>query len=206
MSSSGDLVCVSHSVRRFYPRNPLQSSDNHLVLCSEAQNARFNCWDVEVGDSKCWTLGVCQRSAAERKHTQPLIPQYGFWGLRRNGNFYNVLGSTLFGLSKPPKTVRVKLVQLNVNNWKLSFLDARNKSEIACINDITFGRDFFPFLIPEEKNAPLRIVPVNVNMTMEKRFSFLEMHMDMICLYILGFSVVLFMLFMLLVVTFAKIN
>ncbi|MCI4394030.1 hypothetical protein PGIGA_G00164260 [Pangasianodon gigas] len=198
MSVSGDLVCVRHSIRRFYSPNPLQKNANHLVLGSEAQNASFNCWDVEVGDSKHWTLGVCRRSAAERNLTQPLIPQNGFWGLSRNGDFYDVLWSTEapFRLRRPPKTVRVKLIQrLDLNNWKLywmlRFLDASNESVIACIRDIAFGRDFIPFLIPEERNAPLRIVPVNVNMTMEKKFNFLERHMDMIPLYVIGFLMVL---------------
>lgn len=104
--------------------------------------------------------------------------------------------------------VRVKLIQrLDLNNWKLywmlRFLDARNESVIACISDIAFRRDFFPFLIPEGRDAPLRIVPVNVNITMEKRFNFLERHMDMFLLYVIGFLMVLWVL---LVMIFAKLN
>ncbi|KAK3530652.1 hypothetical protein QTP86_030921 [Hemibagrus guttatus] len=198
ISVSGDLVSGSRSVRRFYSPNPLQKNSNRLVLGSEAQNASFNCWDVEVGDSKCWTLGVCRRSAAERNHMQDLTPKNGFWGLSRNGDIYYVLGSTEapFQLRKPPKMVRVKLiVRLDCNNWKLnemlSFSDASTGSVLACIRDVAFGRDLFPFLIPEERNAPLRIAPVNVNITMEKKFTFLERHMDLIPVYVIGFLMVL---------------
>ncbi|XP_053472299.1 E3 ubiquitin-protein ligase TRIM35-like [Ictalurus furcatus] len=210
ISVSDDLVCVSRSIRRFYSPSPLQNKDIHLVLGSEAQNASFNCWDVEVGDSKHWTLGVCRRWAAERNRTQPLTPQNGFWGLSRNGDFYNALWSAEapFRLRRPPKTVRVKLYhRLNLNNdqlyWMLRFLDARNESAIACIRDVAFGKDLFPFLIPEERDAPLCIVPVNINMTTEKKFSFFERHVDMIPLYVIAFLVVLLML---LVMIWTKIN
>lgn len=200
ISVSSDLVCASDSVHRFYSSNPLLKNRNCLVLGSEAQNASFNCWDVDVGDSEHWTLGVCRRSAAEKNCTQPLTNQNGFWGLRRNGGFCKVLGSTeaQFLLKGPLKTVRVKLTQqLDVNNrklsWMLRFLDAGSDSVIACIRDVPFGRDFVPFLMPEERNARLRIVPVKVNVTMEKKFNFLERHMDIIPSFLKGFFVVFFM-------------
>ncbi|XP_058237050.1 tripartite motif containing 35-1 [Hemibagrus wyckioides] len=211
ISVSGNLVSGSRSVHRFYSPNPLKKNSNRLVLGSEAQNASFNCWDVEVGDSKCWTLGVCQRSATERNHTQDLTPRNGFWGLSKNGDFYYILGSTEapFQLRKPPKMVRVKLIErLDLNNWKLnwmlSFSDASTGSVMACIREVSFRRDLFPFLIPEERNAPLRIVPVNVNITMEKKFTFLERHMDLIPVYVIGFLMVLLLLLVLLI--FKKIN
>ncbi|KAF4075490.1 hypothetical protein AMELA_G00235130 [Ameiurus melas] len=195
ISVSDDLVCVSRSVCRFYSPSPLQKNDIHLVLGSEAQNASFNCWDVEVGDSKHWTLGVCRRSVAERNRTQPLTPQNGFWGLRRNGDFYNALWSAdgQFQLRRPLKTVRVKLFH-RLDNMVLRFLDARNETEIACIRDVAFSKDLFPFLIPEERNAPLCIVPVNINMTKEKKFSLFDRHVDMIPLYVILFLMMISLL------------
>lgn len=104
--------------------------------------------------------------------------------------------------------MRVKLVQrpdLNNNQlyWMLRFLDARNETAIACIRDVAFRKDLFPFLIPEERDAPLCIVPVNINMTTEKKFSFFERHVDMIPLYVIAFLVVLLVL---LVMIGTKIN
>lgn len=204
ISVSGDLVSASRSIHRFYSSNPLQKNSNRLVLGSEAQNACLNYWDVEVGDSKHWTLGVCRRSAAEGNHPQDLTPQNGFWGLFRDGDFYYILGSpeTPLQLRRSPKIVRVKLMKrFDLNSWKLSwmlsFSDASNGSVMACIRDVAFRRDFFPFLIPEDKNASLRIVPTNVNITMEKNFTFLDRHKDLIPLYIIGFFMVLLMLLML---------
>lgn len=202
VSVSGDLVCVSDSFNRFYSSNPLQKNDNHLVLGSEAQSASLNCWDVEVGDSRHWTVGVCRRSVGETNGTGPLTPPNGFWGLRRNGDFYDTLGFTETPLqsSRPLKTVRVKLIQRRDFNtktpfWMLKFLDASNEYVIASFN-VAFGKDLFPFLIPEERNVPLRIVPVKVNITVENKFSFRERHIDMMPFYVIAFVVMLLMFFM----------
>lgn len=207
---SGDLVCVSDSVCRFYSLNPLQDSSKRLVLGSQAQNADFNCWDIEVGDSKHWALGVCQRSASERNnirfHTD-LLYQNGFWGLSRDGNSFHVCGAreTSSQLRRPLKAVRVKLIRCSDHPyWSLKFLDASDESVIACIDQVPFGGNLVPFLIPGERNAPLRIVPLNVNMTMENKFSFLERHMEMIPLFGIGFFVVILVL--LLMIMLGKMN
>ncbi|KAM9454143.1 zinc-binding protein A33-like [Clarias gariepinus] len=199
VSVSDDLVCVSRSGPKSYSPSPLHSNTNLLVLGSEAQNSSVSCWDVEVGDSNHWTLGVCRRSVAERNITQPLTPQNGFWGLCRNGNCYNALGSAPGWLMRHPETMRVKLVKYHdMNNWRfywmLKFLDASSESEIACIRDIALESDLVPFLIPEDRNAPLRIVPVNVNMTKENKFSFFEKHMHMLHLYVIGLFLLLFVI------------
>lgn len=76
----------------------------------------------------------------------------------------------------------------------LKFLDTSSKSEIACIRDIALESDLVPFLIPEDRNAPLRIVPVNVNMTKENKFSFFEKHMHMLHLYVIGLFLLLFVI------------
>lgn len=199
VSVSADLVCVSDSFSRFYSSNPLQKNDNHLVLGSEAQSASLNCWDVEVGDSRHWTVGVCRRSVGEASSTAPLTPQNGFWGLCRNGDFYDTLGftETQLQLSRPLKTVRVKLIQRRDFNsqtlfWMLKFEDASNECVIASF-DVAFGKDLFPFLIPGERNVPLRIVPVKVHVTVENKFSFRERHMDMMPFYAIAFFVMLLM-------------
>lgn len=186
---SEDLVCASRAVSWYYSPNLLQNNTNHLVLGSEAQNATFNCWEVEMGSSKHWTLGVCPQSAAESDFIQPLTPQNGFWGLCRNGDVCYVLGSTQpIQLTRTLEKVQVKLVRrIDLRKWKLfwvlSFVDAGRRSEIACIDLEIFRRDLFPFFIPEDRNAPLCIIPVNVNLTNEEKFRILERHMDMIPLY-----------------------
>ncbi|XP_053333319.1 E3 ubiquitin-protein ligase TRIM35-like [Clarias gariepinus] len=210
ISVSDDLVGVSHPVHRFYFPNPLKNNVKHLVIGSEPQNAIFNCWEVEVGSSKHWTLGVCQHSAAERNFTPPLTPQNGFWGLCRNGDSCYVLGSTQpsIQVKRPLKTVQVKLIQrIDLNNfsWVLRFVDTSNASNIARIPIETFKSDLFPFLIPEDRNA-VRIVPVNVNMTKVEKFNFLEKLMDMIPLYVLVILMLVWVLLMMLIMMLDKIK
>lgn len=195
-------------MRRFYSSNPLQNHAKRLVLGSEAQSGSFNCWDVEVGDSMYWTLGVCQRLAAERNSAQPLANHDGFWGLSRTGDWFNVFGDrgTPSWLRRPLKTVRVKMIQRRSDHpyWTLRFLDASDESVIACINEVPIMRDVVPFLIPERRNSPLRIVPVNVNMTTENKFSFLDRNMDMIPLLGIGLFMLLLVLWFLIMISKIK--
>ncbi|KAF7689226.1 hypothetical protein HF521_012579 [Silurus meridionalis] len=199
MAVSGDLVGASGSARRFYPPNPLQKAANRMVLGSQVLKGKLNCWEVDVGNGKNWTVGVCTRRGAESNQTQPLTPHNGIWGVCRNGDFCDPVGSwgSRFQITKPLKTLRVKLIQRqDFNNgkkmWTLSFADASDNSRIvSLVIDDGVGREFIPFLIPEDVNSPLRIVPVNVNTVTENKFGFFERHKEMMPLYFMVFIVLL---------------
>lgn len=84
----------------------------------------------------------------------------------------------------------------------LRFVDS-SESVMACVGEVPFGRDLVPFLVPEQKNAPLCIVPVNVNMALKEKFTFSERHRDMIPLY--GMALLLLLLGILGLLMMAKI-
>lgn len=141
-------------------------------------------WDVEVGSSRHWSLGVCF-GLAGKPPTQPLTPENGFWGLRRDGDSYRAMaaGSCRLQMMGDPEIVRVKLeycyelVQepLRLKRWrKLSFSDVRNNHVIAVFDRVPLANKLFPFMILEDQSVPLRVVPANVILTVEKELSFME--------------------------------
>ncbi|XP_060755260.1 nuclear factor 7, brain-like isoform X2 [Neoarius graeffei] len=168
---SDDLASVGKS---FYIRpNPIPFHGNRLVLGSEGYSDGFHCWNIEVGDSKHWTLGVCQRSA-DMNLIRPLTAETGFWGLSRNGESYMLLTSCKysFRIRKKPRTVQVQLGWwYTLGNLKISrmvrFVDVSDGSVIACYTGIPSGVLLFPFLIPEQRFSYLRITPANPALVIE---------------------------------------
>lgn len=171
---SDDLSSVGNS---FYTQpNPIPFHGNRLVLGSEGYSDGFHCWNVEVGDSKHWTLGVCQRPA-NMKLVRPLTAEMGFWGLSRNGESYMLLMSCKysFRICRKPRTVQVQLGWwYTLGNLKISrmvrFVDVTDGSVIACYTGIPKKVLLFPFLIPEQRFSHLRITPANPALVIEHTF------------------------------------
>ncbi|KAF5893523.1 tripartite motif-containing protein 35-like, partial [Clarias magur] len=134
LASVGKLSCIRP--------NPIGFHGNHLVLGSEGYSDGFHCWNIEVGNSKHWTLGVCQRSA-DMNLIKPLTAEMGFWGLKRKGDSYMLLPSCKysFKIQKKPRTVQVQLggrfIIGNLNIGRMvRFVDVSDGSVIACYNGI----------------------------------------------------------------------
>lgn len=193
---SDDLASVGKS---FYSRpNPVPFQGNRLVLGSEGYSDGFHCWDVEVGDSKHWTLGVCQRSA-DMNLVRTLTAEMGFWGLSRNRDSYMLLTSCkyTFRIRKKPRTVQVQLgwwyTLGNLNMRRMvRFVDVSDGSVIACYTGIPSGVLLFPFLIPEQRFSCLRISPANPALVIEHTLVEREksqIHVYLMCLFIVGLIV-----------------
>ncbi|XP_066516608.1 E3 ubiquitin-protein ligase TRIM35-like [Hoplias malabaricus] len=202
LSISDNLACVEKSTHIRPCPGPHQRSQ--VVLGFKSYKDDFHCWDVEVGDSRHWTIGVCSRSAA-RNAVRNLTPENGFWGLCRDGDVYKVLGSTS---SWPwchimPRTVRVKLghhlLSRTVSFYQQSFNDSNNNFMFSCSIELPSDEELFPFLIPGEHSLPLRILPNKVMLNMEQKFNHIERYIDMddkwMCLYICGLCVVVYVMF-----------
>ncbi|KAL6482359.1 hypothetical protein MHYP_G00104390 [Metynnis hypsauchen] len=150
-SISGDLTCVEESTSN------VPHHSNRVVLGSEGYIGGFHCWDVEVGDSQNWTIGVCEDTAA-RRPIKRLTPGNRFWGLSCEEGVYKVLGSpSNLWLDKMPRTVRVKLVDCFL--WRtLSFFNSSDGSKIGGFRfEVPAGLKLFPFLIPGKHPSVLRI-------------------------------------------------
>ncbi|KAK2909481.1 hypothetical protein Q8A67_005318 [Cirrhinus molitorella] len=110
ISLSDDLTTVTSCLHQQDEPNPLHLHRSCMVLGSVGFADGVHTWDIEVGDSRHWSLGVCLGSEG-KPVTQSLTPENGFWGLRRDGDSYRLMTSGLFRLQimVNPDVVRVKL-------------------------------------------------------------------------------------------------
>lgn len=184
-SVSDDLTSVTSSLHKQNKPNAVPLHRKHMVLGSVGYGEHVYTWDIEVGNSRHWTLGVCLRSV-ERSVVQPLTPENGYWGLKRDGDSYKLLttGNSKLNMKVNPQVVRVKLVYhygifQELKLWrKVIFSDARSDSFIAEFTRVPLENKLFPFLIPEDQSVPLRVAPAKVILTAERKLSLLEIHGD----------------------------
>lgn len=174
-----------------------------MVLGSVGYGIGSHTWQIEMGSSRHWSLGVCFRSEG-KPIIQPLSPENGFWGFRRDGCMYSFLSTpTRFRINTNPEVVQVRLEDdFDVmGRWKrkVSFSDARSDSHFAKITGVPAGKELFPFVIPEDQSAPLRIVPVPAKITLageqvERNLSFQERYKGLIeicCWVVIALLVIL---------------
>ncbi|XP_072513222.1 nuclear factor 7, brain-like isoform X2 [Salminus brasiliensis] len=153
--------------------SPVPHHRNRIVLGSEGYTNGFHCWDVEVGDNKHWTIGVC-RGTAMRNPLPDISPGNGFWGLRREGDschyLYSTNSRTWWNII--PRTVRVKLGQ-NLRQRTVSFYYASTGIMIGSIK-VPDDEKLFPFLIPGEHLSAMRIPPDHVTPTVREKFNLIR--------------------------------
>ncbi|XP_030639570.1 tripartite motif-containing protein 35-like [Chanos chanos] len=158
---SEDLTSVTDSdEKQQIPCNPQRFDEYACVLGSEGINSGTHCWDVDVGDSTNWELGVTTESNRRKGYT---FFNTGVWCVQlRDGNYR----SWAPGESSTPLTVNNKLqrirVELDWDRGKLSFSDPLNNTNLHTFTH-TFTERMFPFLYNHCKLSPLMILPVKYN-------------------------------------------
>ncbi|XP_078139745.1 E3 ubiquitin-protein ligase TRIM39-like [Centroberyx gerrardi] len=140
---SEDLTSVRCGERQQLPENPERFDRYRSVLGSEGFNSGTHSWDVEVGDSTDWSVGVLAESVQRKGDIQS-----GIWRIK----LYNV---TLLPVKK--KLQRIRL-HLDWNRGKLSFSDPDTNTHIHTFTH-TFTDRLFPYIGTVEE-SPLKILPV----------------------------------------------
>ncbi|XP_043104037.1 E3 ubiquitin-protein ligase TRIM39-like isoform X1 [Puntigrus tetrazona] len=156
---SEDLTSVRYSdEEQTLPDNPERFDMFACVLGSEGFDSGSRCWDVEVGDSTGWFLGVMSESAQRRNK---IFSRSGIWLV---GHFCGE-----YKAHEPPRSpallpVKEKLqrirVQLHWDTGKLSFSDPLTDTHIHSFTH-TFTETLFPFFGVGCDISPLLILPVN---------------------------------------------
>ncbi|KAL7859120.1 hypothetical protein SRHO_G00142670 [Serrasalmus rhombeus] len=163
---SDDLTAVENTKQRSsLPDNPERFDEWWSVLGSEGFNSGIHCWDVQVGDSDDWELGVITESGTRKGDSV----RGSLWSLiyDKSSNTIWIIcpGQSVHSFTPKEKLQRVR-VQLDWDRGKVTFTDLLTNTHLHTITH-TFTQRVLPFFCNVSVH-PLRILPVKTSVTVEQ--------------------------------------
>ncbi|KAM7006147.1 E3 ubiquitin-protein ligase TRIM35-like [Tautogolabrus adspersus] len=160
LALSEDLTSVRRDETQQLPDNPERFKHFRCaVLGSEGFDSGIHSWDVEVGDSRYWILGVLAESDQRKENVLS-----EFWRIECLGGIYSARSP-----SAPPThlVVQQQLQRIRVNlDWdrgELTFSDPDTNTHIHTFTH-TFTERMFPYYSIVDK-LPLKMLPLKVCVT-----------------------------------------
>ncbi|XP_078105604.1 nuclear factor 7, ovary-like [Sander vitreus] len=154
---SEDLTSVRVGERKELPDNPERFDKCWFVLGSERFNSGTHSWNVEVGDSKRWSLGVLAESVQMKGDIESGLLRIKFYKGKYLASSLPAPPTDLVGQKK---LQRIR-VTLDWNRGKLSFSDADTDTHIHTFTH-TFTERMLPYIGSPYK---MKILPLKVCVT-----------------------------------------
>ncbi|XP_067419830.1 zinc finger protein RFP-like [Emydura macquarii macquarii] len=110
------------------PDNPERFDTDLCVLGCEGFTSGRHCWEVEVGDGRCWAVGVARESVRRKGGISP-SPEEGIWAVGQWLGQFQALTSpeTPLPLRRVPSRIRVCL---DCDRGQVTFFDAGDQAPI----------------------------------------------------------------------------
>ncbi|XP_043357120.1 butyrophilin subfamily 1 member A1-like [Dermochelys coriacea] len=159
LSISDDKKSLTHEAQpQQVPANAERFDSTICVLGCEGFSSGKHYWQVDVGSSTDWDLGVARKSI-QRKGKLSLSPKEGFWALGLSGTDYWAKTDpwTRVMVQKKPKKIGVSL---SYQDRQVTFFNVTDMSVLFTFNDCSFSGEVYPFFKNSHKKTTMRICSI----------------------------------------------
>ncbi|XP_039679617.1 E3 ubiquitin-protein ligase TRIM39-like isoform X1 [Perca fluviatilis] len=140
---------------QFFRSSPQRYDVWSCVLAKEGYATGRHYWEVFIGESRDWKLGVVTETAS-RKGLFDMSPSNGYYALWWSGGQLRALTAPPLTKVKSPPRLRQVGVFLDVDEGHVTFYNAKSGSEIYSFSGTAeFTERMFPLLGTGDKETPL---------------------------------------------------